>query len=72
MEISAEIVKGISYQPLLQKQLKQVSLSDFDINKTELQNSFFQMNNFNIRQILLTQNLFAEARQNNFVVRIGN
>jgi len=41
-------------------------------NKTELQNSFFQMNNFNIRQILLSQNLFAEAQQNNFVVRIGN
>lgn len=41
-------------------------------NEQKEQNSFFQMNNFNARQILLTQNLFAEARQNNFVVRIGN
>jgi hypothetical protein len=41
-------------------------------NKPKEQNSFFQKNKFNARQILLSQNLFAEAQQNNFVVRIGN
>ena len=47
MEISAEIVKGISYQPLLQKQLKQISYGDFDVNQipasclvSDNQNSF--------------------------------
>ena len=42
------------------------------LNSPEEQNSFFEVNKFNVRQILLLKNLFAEAKQNNFVVKIGN
>lgn len=61
-----------AHQSVLQLTGKELGGTVTSENKTEEQNRFFQMNNFNARQILLSQNLFAEARQNNFVVRIGN